>query len=312
MGKPTGGTTMSEDKHERIRRRAYEIGLPQLNSWRSLKPTSFCWEIQVLTSRRSFLKLFGAVSLATFGLASYALAIEPRFRLRVTHYKLLPPRWPTTARPLRIVVVADIHACEPWMPVSRIDEIVAVSNSLQPDIILLLGDYVMGVLPRYATGIVPDTVWGNSLSKLSAPLGCHAILGNHDWWHGVDSVRAALVDNGIPVLENTATLIRPQDGPAFWLAGLGDQWAKKFSRGVYQGVDDLPGTMAGIPDDGNPILLLAHEPDIFITVLDRVSLTLCGRTHGGQVRLPFIGPPSSIQPTDSASPMGISSRVGGT
>lgn len=137
---------------------------------------------------------------------------------------------------------------------------------------------------------VKSAVWGNSLSKLSAPLGCHAILGNHDWWHDVDSVRAALVDNGIPVLENTATLIRPQDGPAFWLAGLGDQWAKKFSRGVYKGVDDLPGTMAGIPDDGNPILLLAHEPDIFITVPDRVSLTLCGHTHGGQVRLPFIGP----------------------
>lgn len=265
--------------------------LPQLNSWRSLNPTSLCWEIQVLTSRRSFLKLFGAVSLATFGLASYALAIEPRFRLSVTRYKVLPPRWPTTAKPLRIVVIADIHACEPWMPVSRIDEIVGVSNSLQPDIILLLGDYVMGVRPRYATGIVPDTVWGNSLSKLTAPLGCHAILGNHDWWHGVDSVRAALVDNGIPVLENTATLIRQQDGPAFWLAGLGDQWAMQFSRGVYKGVDDLPGTMAAIPDDGNPILLLAHEPDIFITVPDRVSLTLCGHTHGGQVRLPFIGPP---------------------
>jgi predicted MPP superfamily phosphohydrolase len=68
------------------------------------------------------------------------------------------------------------------------------------------------------------------------------------------------------------------------------------SRHEYRGVDDLPGTLSAIPDDGNPILLLAHEPDIFPEVPDRVSLTMCGHTHGGQVVLPYVGP--LIVPSD--------------
>lgn len=62
-------------------------------------------------------------------------------------------------------------------------------------------------------------------------------------------------------------------------------------RGRFDGADDLPGTLARIPDDGNPVLLLAHKPDIFPQVPARVSLTLSGHTHGGQVALPVLGRP---------------------
>ena len=243
----------------------------------------------MLFSRRSFLKLFGATGLAGLSLSSYAVAIEPRIRLVVTRYRLMPPRWPTAGRRIRVAVVADIHAVEPWMPVSRIEHIVGVTNSLAPDLIVLLGDYVAAVDRRLRNGIIRPAAWGRALAGLSAPLGSYAILGNHDWWNEVDTVRAALVDNGIPVLENQAKLIKPKDGPAFWLAGLGDQWAFHLPRDKYRGVDDLPGTLASIPEDGHPILLLAHEPDIFPNVPDRVSLTLCGHTHGGQVALPVLG-----------------------
>lgn len=53
---------------------------------------------------------------------------------------------------------------------------------------------------------------------------------------------------------------------------------------AFRGLDDLPGTLAQLTDDA-PVILLAHEPDIFPTVPDRVALTLSGHTHGGQVRL---------------------------
>lgn len=241
-------------------------------------------------TRRSFLKFVGTAALAGFGLSSYAFAIEPRFRLAVTRYRLTPPRWPANGNRLRIAVIADIHACEPWMPLARVEEIVSVTNSLKPDLIVLLGDYVAG-LRRFRTGLVPPEAWGRALAGLSAPLGTFAILGNHDWWHDIEVVRATLSDNRIPVMENDAALVRPAGGSPFWLAGLGDQLAPVRKADGSRGIDDLPGTLAGIPEDGNPIVLLAHEPDISPQVPDRVSLTLCGHTHGGQVAIPLIGRP---------------------
>ena len=117
------------------------------------------------------------------------------------------------------------------------------------------------------------------------------ILGNHDWWEDADMVRATLAANRIPVLENQSERLTTAGGAAFWLAGLGDQLAFFDGQGRLRGVDDLPGTLAGIPEDGDPIILLAHEPDIFPQIPDRVSLTLCGHTHGGQVAIPFLGRP---------------------
>jgi predicted MPP superfamily phosphohydrolase len=96
---------------------------------------------------------------------------------------------------------------------------------------------------------------------------------------------------GIPVYENDAVRL-DKDGHSFWLAGLGDQLAfvkalrrrPRRDRTGPRGVDDLPGTLAKVTDAA-PVILLAHEPDVFPRVPDRVSLTLSGHTHGGQVRL---------------------------
>jgi predicted MPP superfamily phosphohydrolase len=76
-------------------------------------------------------------------------------------------------------------------------------------------------------------------------------------------------------------------GSPFWIAGLADQIAfivRRDGRVRYQGIDDLPGTLAKVTD-GAPVILLAHEPDIFPKVPGRVSLTLSGHTHGGQIRM---------------------------
>ena len=241
-------------------------------------------------SRRAFIKTVGLGAVGVAGLSSYAFAIEPRFRLVVTRYRLTLPRWPVHPRPLRVAVVADIHACDPWMPLSRVEEIVSLTNSLEPDVTLLLGDYVAS-LRRFRTAVVPPHEWGRALADLSAPLGVHGVIGNHDWWHDINGVRRAFADNRIPLMENDVVRLEPKDGPAFWLIGLGDQLAHPLGHGRYRGADDLPGALARIPDDGTPIVLMAHEPDIFPKVPDRVSLTLSGHTHGGQVDLPFVGRP---------------------
>lgn len=242
-----------------------------------------------MISRRGFLRLFGGAAAAGLGLFTYAFAIEPRYRLVTSAYRFTPPRWRKTEKPLRIAALADLHACDPWMPLARIEEIVRVTNALKPDLIVLLGDYVSAI-HRFRTREIAIEDWAAVLSKLDAPLGKFAVLGNHDWWENPEGVRQGLERNGIPVLENSARKLKAANGVEFWLAGLGDQLAHGNARAGYRGIDDLPKTLRAISDDA-PAILLAHEPDIFPKVPDRISLTLCGHTHGGQVRIPFVGAP---------------------
>jgi hypothetical protein len=247
-------------------------------------------------TRRQFFKGFGVAAAGSFGCGGYALA-EP-WGTGVTRYKLSPPRWPAGLR-LKLAVIADLHACEPWMSVDRIRRIVAHTNAMRPDCILLLGDYVSGHrMGRYSDPIAHKD-WAGALGGLTAPHGVHAVLGNHDWWDDLDARRRgcgptkagrALQDAGIAVYENASVRLE-KDGAAFWVAGLGDQWALSSGdrgvrrrRGKSRGVDDLQGTLSQVRDSA-PVILMAHEPDIFPQVPDRVALTVSGHTHGGQVRV---------------------------
>jgi predicted MPP superfamily phosphohydrolase len=234
-----------------------------------------------VTRRRVLAGAAGLFGLSA-GTAVYAAVIEPE-RLVVTRYAPALPGWPT-GRKLSITVIADLHAGGPDMQLDHIRRIVDRASALQSDIVLLLGDFTASY--RFAITKVPDPVWAAELARLKAPLGTWAVLGNHDWWHDLHGVRAALAGVNIPVLENDATLLGPP-GQRFWLAGIGDQLAIPLGHGRYRGVDDLPLTLSRIKTD-DPVLLMVHEPDIFPLVPERVALTLAGHTHGGQIRVPFL------------------------
>ena len=117
------------------------------------------------------------------------------------------------------------------MPAERIRAIVEQTNALKPDVIVLLGDFAAS--HKFKTRSVAPEVWAEALGELKAPLGVHAILGNHDWWDDVAAQRTRkgpvlgrrmLERVGIPVYENDAVRL-VKDGRRFWLAGLGDQLA---------------------------------------------------------------------------------------
>jgi hypothetical protein len=245
-----------------------------------------------MISRRHFLRAASGLGVAGVSTVAYGVS-EPELQLQVTRYQVLPPQWPADFN-LKIAVIADLHACDPWMSLHRIQEIVDHTNSLGADITVLLGDYVAG--HRHVTRFIPAGEWASVLAGLKAPLGVHAILGNHDYWddrivqsngQGETVARRALEAAGIPVYENDVQRLS-KAGRSFWLAGLGDQLAyapaRRFRPVKRVGVDDLSATLGKVTDDA-PVILLAHEPDVARRVPSRVALQLSGHTHGGQVRL---------------------------
>ncbi len=186
-------------------------------------------------------------------------------------------RWPT--RSLRIAILTDLHIGSPFNGMEKLRRAVDLTNAAHPDIICILGDLVIqGVLGgRFVS---PEEI-ATELKRLHSAAGTVAVLGNHDGWLDHDRVRDALERNGIRVVEDRAARLDTPAGPV-WVAGVSDLWT---------GRHDLAAALSAITEGPEPVLLLTHNPDIFPTVPERVTLTLAGHTHGGQVRLPFVGRP---------------------
>lgn len=217
-------------------------------------------------------------------LGFYASFVEP-FRLVVTAYTVKTEKW-NSNKPLKIVLLADVHAIYPWMTDAHLDDVVEKANSLDPDIVLLLGDYV--ATHPFGKQINPDD-GVRSYKNLKSVCGAFAILGNHDL-HKSKGWPEALAKTGIPVLRNEARKIECA-GQSFWISGL-DEW--------WYGHADMPRTMNAITDK-SPVIFMTHNPDAFVEVPQSVALTVAGHTHGGQIRFPFIGAVSAVVPSEYGS-----------
>lgn len=209
-------------------------------------------------------------------LGVWAFAAEPAY-LRVREYPLSIPGWPAGRAGMRIALLSDLHVGSPHNGLDKLEEVVARTNAARPDLVLILGDLVIqGVV---GGRFVPPEEIGPVLGRLRAPLGVWAVLGNHDrWLDEPQQVTGALAKAGIPALEDRAVEIS-RGGPPFWLVGISDFWTAPH---------DIGKALARVPD-GLPALAFTHNPDIFPKVPARVSLTLAGHTHGGQVYFPLIG-----------------------
>jgi predicted MPP superfamily phosphohydrolase len=204
----------------------------------------------------------------------YPFWIEPQ-RLVVTRIEVPVDG---LSQSLRLMVIGDVQPAGPHEDKARIEAIVDRANGEAADIVLLLGDYVSE--RKLSTAFVDPRDTAKALGRLTAPLGVHAVLGNHDWWWDGPAMRRLLRSQGIDVLEDRAVRVQA-GGQGLWIAGLSDPVTQAF---------DLEATLAQT-DGGAPTILLSHTPDIFPRVPGKVALTLAGHTHGGQVYLPFIGRP---------------------
>jgi len=213
-------------------------------------------------------------------LAFWGFFIEPN-RLVVHEQTITIDNWPRAFDGLRVAVISDIHAGGSFIDDQKLRLIVERTNQLHPELILILGDYMSS--NGWTSRRVEPEVFGAVLKNFSAPFGTYSVLGNHDNWYSSAKVRAGLEQNGIKVLDNEVLQIEVR-GQSLWLVGLADQW----TRALWTRPESIEQTVAKVPE-GQAMIAMTHNPDIFPNVPQRVPLLLAGHTHGGQVRFPFIG-----------------------
>ncbi len=213
-------------------------------------------------------------------LAADAALIEPN-RPLVIRKDIFLDRWPNRLTGFKIALLSDFHY-DPVFSIHPIHSAVAVVNSLNPDLIALTGDFVSLRFSKRENRIAAHSAapCAEILRTMNAPLGRWAVLGNHDHFTDGGVVTAALQARDIAVLGNRAVAIE-HDGARFWLAGVHD---------VLSGTADPGEALKTVPPD-EAVVLLAHEPDFAdFVVRFPVDLQLSGHSHGGQVRLPLVGP----------------------
>lgn len=228
-------------------------------------------------NRRKFLALAAGAGVVALGADATLLA--PNFP-QLIRREIALRRWPANFDGFTIALLSDFHY-DPYFSIHPIKAAIGMVNELRPDLIALTGDFVskpwVGDPVKAAAAAEPCA---SLLKQLNAPQGLWAVLGNHDCSTDPDRVTGALEGEKIPVLLNRSVAIE-RDGERFWLSGVDDV----ITKGA-----DLDAALHDVPKD-EPVVLLAHEPDYADHVARYpVDLQLSGHTHGGQVRLPFVGP----------------------
>jgi predicted MPP superfamily phosphohydrolase len=172
-----------------------------------------------------------------------------------------------------VALVTDVHH-GPFVSRGYIRSIVEMTNALKPDIILLGGDYCYRG-PKYIAPAIEE------LSRLEAPMGRFAVLGNHDHWDGLQESIDGLEAAKIPLLRNRGIWLEKGDA-RLRIGGVGDLWCDFQSMNAALGDSTTK----------DAVIVLSHNPDTAETIRDpRVGLMLSGHTHGGQVILPYFGAP---------------------
>ncbi len=231
-------------------------------------------------TRRRVLRALGGAGLGM--LAAGGAGAAQAYRFGVTrHTRPLPG----LRAPLRVAFLTDLHYGL-YIGAGSVRAWVEATNRERPDLVLLGGDQLDRRMDE-APGALLD-----ELARLRAPLGVYGVWGNHDygsfgfyggrqygppradWPAKRAELEAAFAAAGAPILRNAGRALRDD----LYVAGVDDLW---------NGQPDVGAALAGAGERAT--LLVTHNPDLLPFLPRRVGLTLCGHTHGGQVRLPWLG-----------------------
>ena len=211
--------------------------------------------------------LLKTLFIITLLLAGYSYFIEPN-KLEVTNYTIQDKE----LSGVKIVFASDFHI-KPNQQ-KRLEQIANIINAQNPDLVVSAGDYVSGHTQE--STMHPKQI-AEELSKVKTKYGFYTTLGNHDGWYDRWYIKELLEKQNIKVLNNKNVKLNI-NGKDIYIAGVEDMMT------AFPNIEDaLRGTKS-------PTILLTHTPDVFPDVPKNVNLTLAGHTHGGQVRLPVIGP----------------------
>jgi predicted MPP superfamily phosphohydrolase len=234
-------------------------------------------------SRRDFLRLSrdALLSLIAAGTGSllYASLAEPRW-LDMETVDIPVAGLPESFDGFRLLQLTDFHMGG-WMNRERLREVAELIKDHTVDLVVMTGDYVFGHTWTSSLDAAMDDFIAE-ISPLTTQTPTLAVLGNHDYWTDAEKVRVMLSQARITELRNDVYIIR-KDSDAIHICGVDDIW---------EGKEDLGPILDKLPPSGVAVLL-AHEPDFAdeSAATGRFCLQLSGHSHGGQVVLPFLGPP---------------------
>lgn len=207
------------------------------------------------------------ISIIIILLLCYSTFIEPN-KIKITKYHIEN----TKLKGLKIGFISDFHLKSNHQ--KRLKKIIKLLKEQNPDIILSTGDFMYNHKTKGSMKI--ETI-AEELSKIIPQYGFYTVLGNHDWLADGIHITKMLQEKNINVLDNSNIRISLNTGESLYIAGVEDYQTKS------------PNINNALQNTNKSTILLTHNPDIFPQLTKKITLTLAGHTHGGQVRLPFIG-----------------------